>query len=128
MSPCALALFRLQLRTAWRKFTHGTFQQSLAWGTIALLLMFVLGVGIQSALGGLIFFTVVNDDFILSASDAGSMTIYQHFPTKGTLVSRKLLKFRMHSEFVSTPGTGVTASFPVTPSHHDVYKKPYQQV
>ncbi|XP_017566947.2 protein sel-1 homolog 3 [Pygocentrus nattereri] len=50
MSPCALALFGVQVRKAWWDFTHSTMQLTLAWWTLAVLLLFVLGIGIQSAL------------------------------------------------------------------------------
>ncbi|KAI4880328.1 hypothetical protein NFI96_022637, partial [Prochilodus magdalenae] len=49
LSPCALTLFGVQLRKAWRDFTHSTIQLTLAWGTLTVLLLFVLGIVIQSA-------------------------------------------------------------------------------
>ncbi|KAG9269234.1 hypothetical protein AMEX_G16239 [Astyanax mexicanus] len=50
ISPCSLALFRIQLGKAWQNFTHSSTQLILVWGTLTTLFLFVLGISIRSAL------------------------------------------------------------------------------
>ncbi|XP_066528001.1 protein sel-1 homolog 3 [Hoplias malabaricus] len=50
VSPCALALFLLKVGKAWQDFTNSTTQQTLSWGILTVVFIFVLGIVIQIAL------------------------------------------------------------------------------
>ncbi|XP_072552705.1 protein sel-1 homolog 3 isoform X2 [Salminus brasiliensis] len=50
LSPCSLALFGMQVGKAWRNLTRSSTQLTVVWGSLTVLLLFVLAIGTQSAL------------------------------------------------------------------------------